>query len=73
MEVKIPNLRKGNCLIFLILFWLNNPKARITIKWNKDRNVPSFIPILNNKKYIYKPHKRGQRTKLIFNRKVFIV
>lgn len=70
---KVPTLTKGNCLIFSILFWLKNPKARILVKWNKRRKVPSFIPIFEGRQYIYKPKNTKQPFKIIFHGKITVI
>lgn len=69
--VKQVYLKSGNCLIYSILFKMKNPRARITITWNKKRRRPSFIPVLDGFKYVYKPVVKNDRTKFIFEGQVF--
>lgn len=71
--MKEVNLKKGNCLIYSICFKVINPSAKILIRWNKKRKIPSFIPKLNNELYIYKPITKDKRFKLIFKGKVVVL
>lgn len=63
-------LNKGNCLIYSIWFWLHNPSARIVAKWNKKRNLPTFMAKLNGYTFIYKPANNDKQFKFIFKGKV---
>lgn len=64
------NLKRGNCLIYSLCFKWRNPKAKIIVKWNKKRHVPSFFVKLDGVRYVYKPVDNCKKFKLIFEGKV---
>jgi hypothetical protein len=70
---KVVTLKKGNCLIYSLCFKWANPKAKIIVKWNKKRKVPSFFAKLDDCTYVYKPANNDKKFKLIFEGKVIVM
>jgi len=66
IEIKLPQLNKGNCLLFTTLFKLKYPKAKVIVCWNKKSNIVSFSAVLHGKRYFYKRKDRKQ-SKFWFN------
>jgi hypothetical protein len=67
-----PELEKGNCLIFIILFKWKNPTAKILIGWNSQSRVPSFSALIDGKYVFYRRKDRAQ-SKYFFNGKIVII
>lgn len=66
-----PNLIKGNCLIYTLLFKLKNPSAKIIIGWNKKSNIVSFHSLIDGKRVFYKRKYRTQ-SKYFFNGRIIV-
>ena len=70
--MKKPILKKGNCFIYMILFKIQNPAAKIEVRWNKRSRVVSFSALLGHKRIFYKMKDRTQ-SKYFFNGKVVVI
>jgi|GEM_PF-6550035 len=61
-----PNLIKGNCFIFSVLFIVKHPSAQLLMRWNKQSKTVSFQVAYGGKIYRYRRKDRLQ-SKYWFN------
>lgn len=67
-----PMLNKGNCFLYMILFKLKNPSAKIRIGWNKKSNIISFSAVIN-KQYVFYKRRDRRQSSFWFNGKVVVI
>lgn len=62
MDIIIPDIKRGNCLVFAFLFKINNPDSRFITTWSKKYHRPTFYCIMNEKKHCYRPNKKPTKS-----------